>query len=134
MLPKSPVPAVQGNSAPSLVAVLVLLLACSLLARTPDSLALEQRRLQGFIDALQAEGAVQSIAPCRAFEACVRVTGVFLELERGDRRGVGQWVRDYFAHHPDGPRFVTRVRFIDHATGIELGGYVDGRLEWEGRF
>ncbi len=94
----------------------------------------EQRRLRGFFDALFSEGAIQAAAPCRNFDICVRVTGLFQGLEFGDKREIGKLIRQYFETRPDGGRFVPRVWFIDSQTGIALGGYSEGRLDWLGSF
>lgn len=140
MNPKSPYPPSRSRDGalasglPAIMALLLVFSAAFRAAPAPDLLAQEQHRLQRFVDTLHAEGAVQNMAPCRDFEVCVRVTGLFRDLEHGDKRGIARLIRDYFALHPDGTRFVTRVRFIDGQTGIELGAYADGHLDWEGRF
>jgi hypothetical protein len=127
------------------VAVLILLLCSSprsaaspLFPRggSPSAAALaqEQRHLQGFMDALHEEGAVRTMSPCRRFDVCVRVTELFRSLDRSDKRSIGRGVRHYFETKPQGALPVLSVRFLDAETGIELGRYADGRLEWEGRF
>jgi hypothetical protein len=100
---------------------------------SPSSTALaqEQRHLQGFMDALRGEGAVRTMAPCHGLDVCVRVTELFRSLDRSDRRSIGRGVRRYFETRPLGALPARTVRFLDADTGIELGRYADGRLEWE---
>lgn len=94
------------------------------------ALPVERARLQGLIDALHAEGAVLSMAPCHGSEICVRVTGLFQGLDAGDRRGIGRGIARHFAIRPDAARTVSGVRFIDAQSGVELGRFADNRLTW----
>jgi hypothetical protein len=90
----------------------------------------EQRRLQRFVDALHAEGTVKNIALCPGYEACVRVTHLFQDLEYGDKRSIGALLRRYFEIHPTLARTVLSIRFMDAQTGVELGRYFNNGLVW----
>lgn len=94
------------------------------------ALPVERARLQGLIDALHAEGAVLSMAPCHDSEICVRVTGLFRALDASDRTGIGRGIARHYATRPDAARTVPGVRFIDAQSGIELGRFADNRLVW----
>lgn len=94
------------------------------------ALPVERARLQGLIDALHAEGAVLSMAPCHDSEVCVRVTGLFRALDASDRTGIGRGIARHFAIRPDAARPVSGVRFIDAQSGVELGRFADNRLAW----
>lgn len=103
---------------------------------SPSAVPLEQERrhLQGFMDALRAEGAVRRLAPCHQADVCAGVTELFRSLDASDQRSIGRGIARYFETRPTDARPVREVRFLDARTGIELGRYADGRLLWEGDF
>lgn len=94
----------------------------------------EQRHLQGFMDALRAEGAVRRLSPCREADVCAGVTELFRSLDASDQRSIGRGIARYFETRTTDARPVREVRFLDARTGIELGRYAGGRLLWEGDF
>jgi hypothetical protein len=93
----------------------------------------EQQRLQGFVDALLGEGAIRDMAACHARDVCVQVTALFRGLRPGDKRSIARGISRYFETRPGYAIPVRHVRFLDADSGLELGRYGLGRLEWGGR-